>query len=117
MGGRPYTLLLNALQGDADRRNGRVNANDLGTVRSRQSRTASETPPVGLAPYSGFADLDANGRINANDVGLVRSRQNDFLPPVPAPAGATALPVSGAASFGTRRIRPGGRPDLVDLLR
>ena len=98
VGAQPETVLLNSLQGDADRNNGRVNANDVGTVRSRQNRNAGEVPPAGLAPYSAFVDLDANARINANDVGTVRSRVNDFLPAVPA------APASAPAASMTREI-------------
>jgi hypothetical protein len=47
------------------------------------NRTASETPPAGVSPYTGFADLNGDGRINATDVGAVRARLNDQLPALP----------------------------------
>ena len=78
--GGDFRFRIDILPGDADRSFERVNANDLGTVRSRQNRTATETPPAGLAPYSPFVDLNGDGRINAVDVGTVRARQNSTLP-------------------------------------
>ena len=85
--GGAYGLTLNVLQGDADQRNGRVNATDISYVRSRQNRTAAEAPPAGLNPFDPFADLNADGRINATDVSTVRARANDVLPAAPTPAG------------------------------
>ena len=78
--GGDFRFRIDILPGDADRSFERVNANDLGTVRSRQNRFATETPPAGLAPYSPFVDVTGDGRINAVDVGTVRARQNTSLP-------------------------------------
>ena len=86
-GGATYDLLINSLQGDANRANGRVTSIDVAFVRARANRTATETPPTGLQPYSGFADLTADGRINATDISAVRARLNDQLPAAPVPAG------------------------------
>ena len=92
----PEPLLLNSLQGDANRGQGRVNTTDVTLVRARLNRSVAEgTPPAGVQPYNGFVDLTANGVINAQDVTAVRARLNDTLPALPAaqesaaPAGVT----------------------------
>ena len=116
-GNTPFNLLINSLQGDANRGQQRVNTTDVALVRSRLNRRAAEgTTPAGVQPYSGFVDLNANGVINAQDVSAVRARLNDTLPPVPAPAAVSAPPSDSSALFGARRIRPGVRSDLAELL-
>jgi hypothetical protein len=93
-GGADFSLALNPLQGDSDRAaTTRVTALDLGFVKARSNRTATEVPPAGAA-YTAFADLNADGRINATDLGAVKARINDSLPAA-APA---------AARFGDDRI-------------
>ena len=78
--GGDFRFRVDILPGDADRNFERVNANDVALVRSRQNRTATETPPAGVQPYSPFVDLNGDGRINAVDVATVRARQNTSLP-------------------------------------
>ena len=95
----------------------RVTTTDVMLVRSRLNRSADEaTPPGGTQPYTAFADLNGDGRINSTDVTAVRARLNDVLPKAPTTASAMAMPVSGAALFGARRIRPDERDAFADLL-
>jgi hypothetical protein len=67
-----------------------VNALDLGTVKAKLNRTATN-PGIGPTGYSVFADLNADGQINALDLGVVKSHLNTRLPDG-QPAAAAALP-------------------------
>jgi hypothetical protein len=117
VGSANYNLLINSLQGDANRGQQRVNTTDVTLVRARLNRSVAEgAPPAGTQPYNGFVDLTANAVINAQDVTAVRARLNDTLPAAPAPAAVSASPSSSLELFGARRIRPGSRSDLADLL-
>ena len=98
--GGDFRFAINVLPGDVDRANNRVNANDMGFVRSRQNRNSTEVPPAGVQPYTPFADINGDGRINAVDVGTVRARQNDVLPPLPPVPLASPAPL-----FGDRPLR------------
>jgi len=96
--GATYTLALSTLPGDADRAGGRVNALDLGFLKARANRNATEPPPATGLPYSPFADLNADGRINALDLGALKARLNDALPAATfasrvSPASTAALPL------------------------
>jgi hypothetical protein len=89
-GGGDFDFRLNVLGGDATQ-NGRVDALDLGFVKQRLNRSATN-PGVSGAPYSVFADVDANGTINSLDLSAVKVRFNHGPPPgEPPEATATAL--------------------------
>lgn len=89
--GSAYALVLNTLQGDADRISGRVSALDLSHVRSRLTRNATQPSPGGVVPYTPFADVNADSRINVLDLVAVRARQNDILPGITTLTSARVL--------------------------
>jgi hypothetical protein len=88
-GGTAYALVLNPLQGDADRIGGRVNALDLGAIKQRLNRGSGDTTS-GPGSYSVFADVTGDGRINALDFVAVKQRLNTQLPPLTAAAVAAS---------------------------
>lgn len=94
--GSTYSLTLNVLQGDADRRGGVVTSfGDLSFVRARMNRT-TENPGTSGATYTAWADVNASGDISSfADLAAVRARLNDTLPEGSAAA---------AALFATKRI-------------
>jgi hypothetical protein len=91
--GADYTLMLNPLQGDADRRLGIVTTADYAFVKARNFDSASDPAGTG-AQYTAFADVNASGDISTADIVAVKARLNDDLPDPPA----------GAALFSSSRI-------------
>jgi len=76
--GGDFTFRLNVQRGDANQ-DGSVNALDLGQLKSKLNRTATN-PGTGTSAYSPFADLNADGQINALDLGIAKARLNNRLP-------------------------------------
>ena len=76
--GGDFSFRLNVLRGDANQ-DGAVNALDLGQLKSKLNRTATN-PGSGTTGYSVFADLNADGQINALDLGIAKARLNTRLP-------------------------------------
>lgn len=81
--GGSFRFSLLPLPGDVNR-DGRVNALDLVTVRSRLGSGPNPTP----GRYSVFCDVNGDGRVDARDLARVRASHLQSLPP--APAAATA---------------------------
>jgi hypothetical protein len=77
-GGGDFVYRLNVLRGDANQ-DGAVNALDLGQLKAKLNRTATN-PGTGTSAYSVFADLNADGQINALDLGIAKARLNNRLP-------------------------------------
>jgi len=104
-GNSPLTVLLNPLQGDADRApTHRVNAIDLGFVKARANTSTNDTATTG-AIYTAFADLNGSGRIDAIDLGAAKARNNDSLPPAAAAAAAQLAAASITQDlFGSKAI-------------
>jgi uncharacterized delta-60 repeat protein len=101
-GGGAFVLALNTLPGDADRAGNKVNALDLGFLKARANRTATEAPPATGPAYSPFADVNADGRINALDMGALKSRLNNALPIANAFGAASIVPLSHERDEGSR---------------
>jgi hypothetical protein len=91
--GGDFNFRVNILRGDANQ-DGRVNALDLGLVKAKLNRTATN-PGEGANGYSVFADVNADGSINALDLGYVKA--HPYRPP-PIEPGPTSL------LFGTNAI-------------
>jgi hypothetical protein len=104
-GASPYTLGINALQGDTTR-NGAVLADDFSDVKKKFFRSTSAPGPAGDTQYSLFHDVDGGGSILADDFSEVKKRFFDSL-------SAPAAPVfSGGPSI--RLVpTPGAEPGSV----
>ena len=76
--GGDFSFRLNVLRGDANQ-DGFVNALDLGQIKSKLNRTATN-PGTGVSGYTPFHDLNADGQINALDLGIAKARLNTRLP-------------------------------------
>jgi len=87
--GGDFTFRINVLRGDANQ-DGIVNALDLGQMKSKLNRTATN-PGSGVSAYSVFADLNADGLINALDLGFAKLHLNDRFGPGPTPEPALLL--------------------------
>ncbi len=90
--GGDFTFRLNVQRGDANQ-DGSVNALDLGQLKSKLNRTATN-PGTGTSAYSPFADLNADGQINALDLGIAKARLNNRLPNGEPASLFSSLPVT-----------------------
>jgi hypothetical protein len=79
--GGDFSFRINVLRGDMNQ-DGIVNALDLGGIKQKVNRTATN-PGAGASAYSVFADLNADGLINALDLAIAKSRLNNRLPSGP----------------------------------
>jgi hypothetical protein len=106
--GGDFSFRVNVQRGDANQ-DGSVNALDLGQLKSKLNRTATN-PGTGASAYSPFADLNADGQINALDLGIAKARLNNRLPAGEPPVAslATGSPLAAASItrdlFGTQPI-------------
>jgi len=82
--GGDFNFRINIRRGDANQ-DGSVNALDLGQVKAKLNRTATD-PGTGAGAYSVFADLNADGSINALDLGIAKANRNRPSPPPIEPA-------------------------------
>jgi len=90
--GGDFTFRLNVQRGDANQ-DGSVNALDLGQLKAKLNRTATN-PGSGTTGYSVFADLNADGQINALDLGIAKARLNNRLPNGEPASLFSSLPVT-----------------------
>ena len=90
--GGDFDFRLNVQRGDANQ-DGSVNALDLGQLKSKLNRTATN-PGTGTSAYSPFADLNADGQINALDLGIAKARLNNRLPNGEPASLFSSLPVT-----------------------
>ena len=90
----PYTLQLNALQGDVNQ-TGAVLADDFSDVKKKFFRSTSAEGPAGDTQYTVFHDVNGSGSILADDFSEVKKRFFDNfqggLPAAAAPFSATRI--------------------------